>query len=258
MKWVVRRRPATSVSKYGDKWQKQDVLSDGAGLLQGLSAELACLFSDTETRFYAAGSLIFTPGDRSCEHLYIVKLGCVDLYRLTASGKRLVTRRVARGGVFGVRGLLGRTMQGNFAEAVEDSTIDVVTREHVLALLKQQPDTALRILENVCDRLRVLEERLVEAAYSPASVRLAYFLLTTADPVSGVLTGMTHEEIGNTIGAVRQTVTEALSTMRRQGLLSTRPKQIAIVDRTGLESVVRGSVKQSPVSWSDNQTHHGY
>jgi CRP-like cAMP-binding protein len=230
-----------SVSKRVNMRRKPAVLSDEVGLLQGLPDDLARIFDHAETLSYAAGSVIFTPGDRSCEHLYIVKLGCVDLYRLTASGKRLVTRRVSGGGVFGVRGLLGRTMQGNFAEAVADSRIDVVTREQVLTLLKRRPDMALRILENVCDRLRVLEERLVDTAYSPASVRLAYFLLTAADPVSGVLTGMTHEEIGNTIGAVRQTVTEALSLMRRQGLLSTGSRQIVIIDRIGLESVVRSS-----------------
>ena len=44
----------------------------------------------------------------------------------------------------------------------------------------------LRILENVCSRLYLLEERLVEAVYNPVNVRLAYFLLTNADD-SGVL-----------------------------------------------------------------------
>ena len=60
-------------------------------------------------------------------------------------------------------------MQGNFAEAAEDSYIYVVTREHVLALLKRQPDLTLRLLEVVSDRLRLVEERLLEAVYSPVS-----------------------------------------------------------------------------------------
>lgn len=180
------------------------------------------------------------PEDSSCERLYILQQGRVDLYRLTASGKRLVTRQILPGSVFGVRGLLGRIMQKNFAEAVEDSIISIITQEQVLALLKHRPELTLRILEMVCNRLYLLEERLVETVYNPVSVRLAYFLLTNANSVSGVLTHITHEQIGNTIGAVRQTVTETLSLMRKQGLVMTKPKQIQIINRHGLEEIIQG------------------
>jgi CRP/FNR family cyclic AMP-dependent transcriptional regulator len=193
-----------------------------------------------EVRTYPAGSIVFIPEDPSCERLYILLLGRVDLYRLTTSGKRLVTRQILPGSVFGVRGLLGRIMQKNFAEAVEDSIISIITQEQVLALLKRRPELTLRILEMVCSRLYLLEERLVETVYNPVSVRLAYFLLTNANSVSGVLTNITHEEIGNTIGSARQTVTETLSLMRKQGLVMTKPKQIQIINRHGLQEIIQG------------------
>jgi CRP/FNR family transcriptional regulator len=132
-------------------------------------------------------------------------------------------------------------MQENFAEAIEDSYIYVVTREHVLSLLKRQPDLTLRILEIVSDRLRLVEKRLLEAVYSPVNVRLANFLLASADPVSGVMTNISHEEIGNTIGAARQTVTTNLNTMRKQGILIIKQKMIQIMDRSRLEVIIRGS-----------------
>ena len=110
-----------------------------------------------------------------------------------------------------------------------------------MALLKRQPDLTLRILETVCNRLRLLEERLVDTVYNPVRVRLAYFLLTGVDSASGILTNVTHEEIGNTIGAVRQTVTETLGLMRKQGLILTKPKQIRIINRHGLEEIIRDS-----------------
>ncbi len=91
------------------------------------------------------------------------------------------------------------------AEAIEDSIVCIITREQILALLKRRPEVTLRILEMVCSHLYLLEERLVETVYNLVSVRLAYFLLTNADSTTGVLTNITQEEIGNTIGAVRQT-----------------------------------------------------
>jgi CRP/FNR family transcriptional regulator, cyclic AMP receptor protein len=211
-------------------------------LFRGIeSTELAAFFNEVELKHYPAGGIVFSPEDSFCEQLYILKEGSVDRYRLTANGKRLVTRRILPGFVFGVMGLLGRTMQGNFAEATEDSTIYVVTRAHVLALLKRQPDVALRLLEIIGNRLRLLEERLVEAFYSPVIVRLAHFILTNADTDSGILTNITHEEIGNTIGAVRQTVTENLNIMCRQGIIFTKPKRIQILKRDDLEAIIQNS-----------------
>ena len=99
----------------------------------------------------------------------------------------------------------------------------------------------LRILENVVSRLYLLEERLVEAVYNPVIVRLAYFLLTNTDMESGVLTDITHEEIGNRIGAVRQTVTENLGLLRKRGFIQTLPGQIRVIDRQNLEKIVQGS-----------------
>lgn len=210
-------------------------------LFKGLNAkELKSFFKKVELRAYRAGSVVFRPGDSPVERLYVLKTGRVERYRLTSGGKRLVTGQILPGGVFGVMGLLGRTMQGNFAETTEDSRVYELTREDVLALLQRKPELALRVLENVGSRVRVLEERLVDAFYSPVMVRLARFLLDNADTQSGTLGDITHEEIGNTIGAVRQTVTETLSIMRERGLVSTGTKEIRVLDRRGLERVTKG------------------
>jgi CRP/FNR family cyclic AMP-dependent transcriptional regulator len=234
-------RPKASPSKGSGKLRKAISKLYGTDIFKGIEpTELGMFFDNVELQTCPAGTILFMPED-SCERLYILRQGRVDIYRLTSSGKRLVTRRIQAGSVFGMMGLLGQTMQGNFAEATEDSTVCMITREDVLALLKRQPDVALRVLEIVGNRLRRLEERLVEAAYSPVSMRLAHFLLTNVDLASGVLTNVTHEEIGDTIGAVRQTVTEALSRMRNQGLILTAPKQIRVIDRHRLESIVHGS-----------------
>jgi CRP/FNR family cyclic AMP-dependent transcriptional regulator len=203
--------------------------------------ELASFLAEAHLQRYPAGSIIFSPEDASTERLYILKQGRIDRYRLTAGGKRLVTRRILPGAVFGVMGLLGRSMQGNFAQADEDSLVYVITREDVLALLERRPNLTLRMLEIVGNRLRLLEERLLEAVYSPVIVRLASFLLSNIDSTSGELPEITHEEIGNTIGAVRQTVTETLGVMKKQGLVKTGQKRIRIIDRRGIQRIVEGS-----------------
>ena len=72
-------------------------------------------------------------------------------------------------------------------------------------------------------------------------MRLANLLLASANPVSGLLTNISHDEIGNTIGAARQTVTKNLNIMHKQGILIIKQKRIQIVDRRRLEQIARGS-----------------
>jgi CRP-like cAMP-binding protein len=99
----------------------------------------------------------------------------------------------------------------------------------------------LRILESVCSRLYLLEEHLEEAVYNPASVRLVYFLLTNSDMDSEKLPRTTHEEIGNQIGAVRQTVSEQISLLRKRKLIQTQGRWIRIINRPNLEKIIQGS-----------------
>ncbi|MFC1863986.1 Crp/Fnr family transcriptional regulator, partial [Thermodesulfobacteriota bacterium] len=204
------------------------------------SKELTSFLGSVRERTYPAGKIVFMPGDTSNEELYILKKGLVNLYRLTASGKRLLNARILPGEIFGVRAILGGTMQGNFAEAAEDSSIYIITKEQMLRYLKSRPNLMLNLLETACSSLYVLEERFFEVIYSTITVRLAHFLLNNADPDTGVL-NMTHEDIGDIIGAVRQTVTETLSLMRKRGILMTSRKQIQIIDRSGLEGFIMES-----------------
>ena len=232
------------VSKRGSRARELPDLFNEIDLFSELDETASVFLSDKiELQTYLPGSIIFAPGSHLCEHLYILKQGRIEMYRLTAGGKRLVTRQISPGSMFGVRGLLGRMMQENFAEAAEYSTVYMITRDHFWELLKRQPDIALRILKAVCNRLNLLEERLVETVYNPVMVRLAYFLLTGFNPASQAVTNVTHEEIGNMIGAVRQTVTETLGYMRKKGLILTKRKHIQIVDRAGLEEIIRISEK---------------
>ncbi len=198
--------------------------------------EFGLFFDNVEEETYPAGTLLFTP-EEAVERLYILRHGRVDLFRVTRSGKRLVTRQIQLGSVFGDMGLLGQTTQGDYAETIEKSIIASATRDDILQILRQHPEVSLRLLEVVGTRLRLIEERLVEASYSPVRVRIAHFLLTNADPISGVLINFTHEEIGDIIGAARQTVTETLNLLENQGYISIVPKKIKVINRRGLEEI---------------------
>ena len=138
-----------------------------------------------------------------------------------------------------MRGVLGRKTQRNFAEAVVDSIVYIVKREQFISYLRRQPDIAIRLLELAHYNLLSLEDRLLESSYSTAFSKVAYFLLCNADSRLGVISNYTHEQIGNEIGCVRQTVTETLNLMQKQGLITIKPRRIWISDWHGLRRVIK-------------------
>ena len=184
------------------------------------------------------GTLLFTPDD-AAERLFILKEGHVELYRLTPGGKRLVTRRLGPGSIFGEMGLFGQTMQGEFAEATEDALVCTATRDDLLGLLRENTDVTVRFMEMIGSRLRLLEERLEHAVFSPVSVRLASFLLANADPQDGQVAGFTHTEIGDTIGALRQTVTQTLGKWKEEGTIEVGQKLIQIKDWSSMKELAQ-------------------
>lgn len=213
--------------------QKVDIFKDLS------REEIEALFMGVMLRECTPGTVFFTPDDSS-ERLFILKEGQVDIYRLTLAGKRLVIRRIGPGTVFGEMGLLGQTLEGCFAEATENSLVCVATRDDILRLLQEHPEVMLRLLETIGNRLKVLEERLEQAFHSPVKVRLANFVLANMESSTGAVAGYTHAEIGDTIGALRQTVTETLSEMQTRGLVEVGHKRIRVTNRQGLEGIGLG------------------
>jgi CRP-like cAMP-binding protein len=197
------------------------------------------LFKGTVLKECVTGTVFFTPEDSS-ERVFILKLGRVEVYRLTANGKRLVTRRIGPGTIFGEMGLLGQTLQGCFAEATESSLVCMATKDDILQLLRERPDIAIRLLDSIGSRLKSLEDRLEDAIFSPVKVRLARFLLSSLDSASNAVSGYTQAEIGDTIGALRQTVAETLSELEGQGLVEVGRKQIRVINRPALEEIAKG------------------
>ena len=195
--------------------------------------ETEALFEGMLVRECQRGTVFFTPNE-STEQVFILKTGEIQLYRLDLNGQRLVIRRVGPGTIFGEMGLLGETVHGCFAEAVEDSLVCIANRDEMFQLLRRKPEVALRVLEIVGGRLNTLERRLERLALSPVNARLADLLLTLALQGTGEVVGYSHAELGEMIGAGRQSVTETLGKMKSEGLVATSHKRVRIIQEEEL------------------------
>ena len=185
------------------------------------------------------GTVFYTPGETG-EVLFILKRGRVNLYRMTAESKKLVTSSVEPGTVFGEMSLIGQGMVDAFAEASEDCTLCVMSRTDVERLLSEHPSVSIRLLELLARRLDEAEERLADVAYKSVPARIATTLLRLSGE-DGAPVRLSHQDIADMVGTYRETATRILNELRNDGLIELKRMLIEIRDRRGLEAVAEES-----------------
>jgi len=200
-------------------------------------AALAAFERQTEMRTCRKGQLLYSQEDRA-EVLFLLKRGRVQLYRLTPSGKRLDLAVIEPGAFFGEMPLVGESLRHTFAEATEDSLICVMSHSDIERLMRERSEVALRMIEVLSRRLALCEARLEEMAYRSVPARIAAVLLRLSQRQAGEVVPITHQELGDMIGALRESVTKVLDEFQRAELVELARGRVILRDVAGLQALL--------------------
>src|SRR5262245_29306220 len=220
----VRREPADAGAQ----------LEPGGAGVPDLGAVLAEELAGLEPpppRFRLARSGLLPPA-RPEDWLYVLTRGRARLSRLTVSGRRLELAVVRAPSFFHAE----RIRRG-VAEALEDSEVRALSREQVLRVARRRPDFGFRLLETFGQRLVESEDRLEYLAYHGVSARLALTLLLRQRH-DGVVDETTHQQLGDVVGASRETVTKVLGQLQAEGRIRLRHRRIEVLDPDGLAGML--------------------
>ncbi len=197
--------------------------------------DLAWLESTTVMTTVRKGRIIYHQED-TAEGLFLLKQGRVRLSRISPSGKRLELAILEPGTFFGEMPLLGEQMRNAEAEAVEDCTLCVMSQADIERLVLRNPQVALRMLAVLGRRLADCEARLEALAYRSVPARLAAALLQLGRP--GTIEGVTHQDLGDMVGAYRETITKVLDEWQAAGYVELGRRRIRILNRDGLGALL--------------------
>src|SRR5262249_22871318 len=143
-----------------------------------------------------------------------------------------------RGEVFGETALLdgkGRTAD---AGPMSRCNIAVLDRRDVLSFFERQPNAWPKLVEVLCDRLRRTDQHLAEMALLEIPLRLAKTLLRLlAQDAGGPRIALSQRELGNIVGASRESVNKCLDEWPRRRIVSIEDNSITIANRKVLEQM---------------------
>jgi len=186
------------------------------------------------------GRIFYSPEEEG-EVLFLLKMGEVQLYRLSPEGKKLVVATLTKGSIFGEMSIIGQGLHNLFAEATRECVLCVMSRVDVERLLMEKPKVAMRFMESMAHRLQDAESRLEDIAFKSILARLAGPLLRRAEAHDGelILEGYTHQDLAEQLGTYRETITQTLNELKTQGVIDIGRKRILVLDPHALEAFVQ-------------------
>jgi CRP-like cAMP-binding protein len=195
-------------------------------------------------RRFAPKDTIFTPGDPD-DQLYFLLSGVVRLYKVYGDYKEATTALLKDSGVFGKLNLVEGRWQDVFAEAVTEARVAGIQKASLERVIKSNPEFALRLFSSLSERLRQSDEVIESLLHREVSIRLATLLSNLAERFAandGTLMDvrLTHQDLANMIASTREAVSKVMSELQRDGVIETRNRRIAILDRGALSKRASG------------------
>jgi len=195
---------------------------------------------------YSAGDILFLEQER-LTRVFIVLSGDVRLSMQDIGGRRLTIQIAKHGAVLGMDSVLYGSLSECSADIIYPSKIGHIGREQFYRFAERHPELyriasqeLIGTLQSACSTLRIL------GLSSCVRKRLASQLLAWGE--RGSKTGdqaqfrmvLTHAQIAEFIGAVRESVTRGLIAFKQRGLVEIRGSMMRIPSTTALRRYAEG------------------
>jgi CRP/FNR family transcriptional regulator, cyclic AMP receptor protein len=176
------------------------------------------------------------PGDR----MYVVAEGAVKLFVSSRNGGIVELVRHRPPATFGEVALLDGGPRSASAEAVERSTLLVVTRSELLRLLRSDEQVAEALLRTLGAMVRRTTRQISDLAFLSLQGRVAAKLLDLTGPNGTRTRRITQVELATMVGGARQTVNQALRSLESRGYIRSAGRTFEILDREQLRRLAGG------------------
>jgi len=198
-------------------------------------------------RRLARGAYLLSQGEQA-DTVALILSGRVKISTVTADGGDRACAVHGPGSVVGHFEAVDPDGLGRTASAIAIEPVDclMVDGADFRAFLHERPEAAMALLRATVRDLRAADRRRADVASGDVSRHLARVLLEQVElrnasrATNGDLGfGLTQAELAGILSASRAAIVRALSTLRKQGAVTTSPRQIIVTDVAALRKAAR-------------------
>jgi CRP-like cAMP-binding protein len=197
------------------------------------------------TRVYKARETIVSKGEPANEFFVLLR-GRAKVTAQGSEGGDTAINVMGPGEVFGEIGILDGRPRSATVTTLEECEMAVVDKRAFHGLLAVSPPVAIKLLEVLAGRIRELTTRVEDRAFLDVPARLAKQLLWLAGN-HGTESGarvrielkLSQQELGDFIGATRESVNKNLRDWSRNGLIKHERDHLEILDLNALRAIAQ-------------------
>ena len=203
--------------------------------LAGMPAtHLASLLRPEALLSLPAGSQVFAE-QQPCQGFPLLLAGSIKVVKQGSNGRELVLYRVSPGGscIISSSCLLGHSDYNARGIAETPLSLLVLPIGDFSRLLVEHAPFRDFVFHLFAERIGELMQLVEEVAFARLDQRLAKLLLARQETTLNV----THQQLADELGSVREIVSRLLKGFAAQGLVSLGREQLTLLDRPGLQKL---------------------
>ena len=195
-------------------------------------------------RRYATGSPLFVEGDPA-DSVVLIITGRTKIVVVTSDGVEIVLSLRGPGDLVGELAIIDNDPRPRSASvvAIEPVECRMLSATEFRRFLEEHPRATIELLRMVATRLRDAERHRVEFGAVDTSRRLARLLVELAEEAGHTTeegtrleVSLSQQELAGLVGASRESVARALTTLRTRGVVSTGRRVVVVRDLGALRT----------------------
>ncbi len=195
-------------------------------------------------RRFEPRQFLFSAGEPP-ERVFLLLKGRVKLYHVANNGKEIILDIAGKGDLVGDMAIVEGSERATCARALDETVAVSISWEDFSHLVQRSPRVAFAMAELMAGRLAGMQRTFMNLVSKPVSGRLADALLDRARDRE-IRLGLTHEELAQTIGTSRETVTALLSRFVTLGAIVPVSDGYRLAGEETLRAISSGAISVSP------------
>ncbi len=183
-------------------------------------------------RRYPKNSIIVEEG-LTGDYMYVIRSGRVKVTKASDDGREKIMDFLESGAFFGEMALLDNAPRSASVRTLEPSVLAALSRRDFISLLRNSPDLALSLIQELTRRLRDTDEQATSVSFQRVQDRAKGLFARIARQDGDledrrITPALTHQQIADMIGTSRETVTRAVKDLKESGWLEQRGKRYLV------------------------------
>lgn len=213
-------------------------------LFNGLNkAQIETIFASIEVseKQYIKDELIVTY-DEECRNLLIVMEGSVKGEMVDFSGKTIKIEDIESVRILAPAFMFGQN--NRYPVSIVANTgvrILSISRDNFLSLLMSEKRILTNYLNSISNRAQFLSNKIRFLSFQTIKGKIAHYLLQVRQKLQTdrFMLPKSHNELSELFGVARPSLSRAMSELAKEGYIRTDGKQIEIVDKDALSSLLK-------------------